>query len=214
MNLKSFYQFVNEANTISISSPERDAMLFVNTLLPYVGKKEEPGNKGEMVTKFLKSTGLGTGHPWCMAFVYYIFDEFCKTKGLTNPLPKTAAVMSFWNKAPKETKIERSAAEKNPSLIRPGQIFVKGRIGGGHAGIVLKSMGDRFITIDGNSSDQVKLNTYKISDVKGFIDFFPTADNTTADTQERGSGFSAALSAAVDSLIRLNVPTQGGGKED
>jgi hypothetical protein len=172
MYLKSFNQFINES-TISFAST--DAKDLVDILNKYVGKREEGNNAGEMVKGFLKSVGLGTGNPWCMAFVYAIFDELCKKKAIVNPLPKTGSVLYFWSKAPAENKI----ATTDVSAVKPGQIFIKSRKGGGHTGIVLKVEGDSFVSIDGNSSDQVKLNRYKISNMLGFVDFFKNPQVST-----------------------------------
>jgi hypothetical protein len=178
-----------------------DSQGLISILNKYVGKKEEGENSGEMVKGFLKSVGLGTGNPWCMAFVYAIFDELCKSKGMQNPLPKTGSVLTFWSKAPAENKIGVSAALQNPSLVTPGQIFIKSRQGGGHTGIVLKAEGDSFISIDGNSSDKVKLNRYKIANMLGFVDYFKNPVE------------SARLAELSRNMITTHAPTLGGGKE-
>ena len=196
--LKSFSEFINES-TISASS--EDAKKLMDILNQYVGKREEGNNAGEMVKSFLKSVGLGTGNPWCMAFVYAIFDEFCKGKGTTNPLFKTGSVLYFWSKVPTENQIKVADAIKDTSLVKPGQVFIKSRKGGGHTGIVLKVEGDSFISIDGNSSDQVKLNRYKIANMLGFADFF------------KNPMVSSQISSLASSMISKHAPTLGGGKE-
>jgi hypothetical protein len=198
MYLKSFNQFINES-TISFAST--DAKDLVDILNKYVGKREEGNNAGEMVKGFLKSVGLGTGNPWCMAFVYAIFDELCKKKAIVNPLPKTGSVLYFWSKVPPENQIKAADAAKDPSLVKPGQVCVKSRKGGGHTGIVLKVEGDSFISIDGNSSDQVKLNRYKIANMLGFADFF------------KSSTVSGQIASLANSMISKHAPTLGGGKE-
>ena len=150
-----------------------DAELFWNQLAGYNGKKEVGNNAGDPVARFLKDVGLGVGQPWCMAFVYSMFKEFCDKKGVKNPLTKTGGTQYFWAQTPKAHKILASAAASNPSLVKAGQIFIKSRDGGGHTGIVLKVDGpSHFISIDGNSSDKVRLNRYKISNMMGFLDYF------------------------------------------
>lgn len=72
--LKSFNEFINES---ALSSSAVDAKSLIDILNKYMGKREEGNNAGEMVKGFLKSVGLGVGNPWCMAFVYSIFDESC-----------------------------------------------------------------------------------------------------------------------------------------
>jgi hypothetical protein len=203
MQLKSFDQFINEA--VIMPSP-MDAAILIKILNKYVGKKEEGNNSGEMVKGFLKSVRLGTGNPWCMAFVYSVFNEFCLAKGVTNPMAnqktQTGAVMTFWGNAPAENKIDVKSAVQNPSLVKPGQIFIKSRgAGKGHTGIVLRVEGDHFISIDGNSSDMVKLNRYKISDMLGFVDYL---QNPTVANQ---------LGILSGMMIQQHAPTMGGGKE-
>lgn len=199
--LKSFNEFINES---TISAGAQDASAMANILKKYVGKREEGNNSGEMVKGFLKSVGLGTGNPWCMAFVYGIFDEFCKGKSIANPLYKTGAVLNFWNETKKKSPeccIEGKAAVADPSLVQPGQIFIKSRQGGGHTGIVLRVEGDSFVSIDGNSSDQVKLNRYKIANMLGFVDHF------------KNPGFSSSIASLASSMVSSTAPTLGGGKE-
>jgi len=199
--LKSFNEFINES---IVSTGSADAGNFVGILNKYVGKKEEGNNAGEMVKGFLKSIGLGTGNPWCMAFVYAIFQEFCTSKGIQNPLYKTGAVLTFWNETKKKSPdccIDAKKAAADPSLVKPGQIFIKSRMGGGHTGIVLRVDGDSFVSIDGNSSDQVKLNRYKISNMLGFVDHF------------KNDAMSSSLASLANNMISTNSPTLGGGKE-
>lgn len=179
-----------------------DADIFWSQLSGYNGKKEVGNNAGDPVARFLKDVGLGTGYPWCMAFVYSMFKEFTNKKGLKNPLPKTAACKTFWSQAPKDFKILASSAASNPSLIKGGQIFIKSRDGGGHTGIVLKTDGpNHFLSIDGNSSDMVRLNRYQISSMMGFIDFFSNPY------------FQDKVSELATPLLASSKISKGGGKE-
>ena len=199
--LKSFNQFINES---ALSTSSADAKSLIDILNKYVGKREEGNNAGEMVKGFLKSVGLGVGNPWCMAFVYSIFDELCKSKGATNPLYKTASVLTFWNESKRRYPdgcIDVKKAIVDPSLVKPGQIFIKSRSGGGHTGIVLKVDGNSFISIDGNSSDQVKLNKYQIANMLGFVDHLK---NPTVSDE---------IAKFATDMIAKNAPTLGGGKE-
>ena len=225
-SIKSFSQFINEdapavapmgvlpviskpltgqfkdAIVIPPAAASQKASQFVSIIKKYLGKKEEPGNTGQMVTDFLKRTGLGSGNPWCMAFVYSIFDEFTGGK---NPLVKTAAVRHHWDKIPAGvTKITRDEALKDPSKVKAGQIFYKSRsIRNGHTGIVIAVNGNTVTTVDGNSSDSVKLNRYNISDAStlGFADYIQSPE------------FSAALQTASSSLTSGSTVSQGGGSE-
>ena len=184
--IKNFSDFVNEGQ-FSLKSPDSDGDKFANILSMNRNVKEEPkgSNRGRMVSAYLSSTGLGGGYPWCMAFVYYVFNELSKQLGQTNPLPKTAGCMSHWDKAPADVKITIAQAKQDPNLVRPGQIFIMSRPGKGlgHTGIVLGVDPQKrtFTTIEGNTNDQqsgegdrVGVNVRKLdsSTLKGFMDYF------------------------------------------
>ncbi|CAB4174754.1 TIGR02594, TIGR02594 family protein [uncultured Caudovirales phage] len=199
--LKSFSEFIGEA---TISATTSDAKSLVDILKKYIGKKEEGNNAGTMVKGFLKSVGLGVGNPWCMAFVYAIFKELCDSKGIKSPLHQTASVLNFWYESMKKSPdscIKVKDAIADPTLVKPGQIFIKSRLGGGHTGIVIKVEGDSFVSIDGNSSDQVKLNRYKIANMLGFVDHF------------KNPQISNSIASLASSMTSSSTPTLGGGKE-
>jgi hypothetical protein len=152
-----------------------------------LGVMEVPlgSNDGPMVRQYLASTGTPPGNFWCMAFVYWCFREAAAAAGAANPFPKTAGVLSAWNKV-KATQpgklITRAQATADPSLVRAGQVFIldHGR-GMGHTGFVRQSFGGPFRTIEGNSNGTgsrnglgvFELNRRKITDptLRGFIDF-------------------------------------------
>ncbi len=184
--IKNFCDFVNEGQ-FSLKSPDTDGDKFAKILSFNRNVKEEPkgSNRGQMVSAYLASTGLGGGYPWCMAFVYYIFNELSKQLGQTNPLPKTAGVMNHWNTAPKDVKITIQQAKADPNLVRPGQIFIMSRPGKGlgHTGIVIGVDPQKrtFTTIEGNTNDQqsgegdrVGVNVRKLDSntLIGFLDYF------------------------------------------
>lgn len=229
--IRRFSEFINES---AIEVTPRSADSFVTILDKYDGEKEVGNNGGAMVEGFLKTIGLSKGQPWCQAFVYAVFDEFTKSKGISNPLPKTGSVLSHWKQAPESNKIKTSDIKVGSTAgssgnagssgssgtsgssgssgtsgpkpvdskkVQPGQVFIKTRQGGGHTGIVLKVDGESFISIDGNSSDKVKINKYKIKDMLGFVDYFQNQE------------FSDAFVKAASSLISKSSVGQGGGKE-
>ena len=119
----------------------------VNTAIAEIGVQEEGGNnRGKRIGEYLASTGLKQGHPWCAAFVKWVYDENnIPTPGATAwspswfPKPKT-----YWHKG------------DDPSSIQAGDIFGLhytnlGRIG--HAGLVEKEEGGWLYTIEGNTGD-------------------------------------------------------------
>lgn len=184
--IKNFGDFINEAQ-FSLRSPDADGDKFAKILSLNRNVKEDPkgSNRGQMVSAYLASTGLGSGYPWCMAFVYYVFNELSKQLGQANPLPKTAGVMNHWSTAPKDVKITIEQARKDPNLVRPGQIFIMSRPGKGlgHTGIVIGVDPQKrtFTTIEGNTNDQqsgegdrVGVNVRKLDSntLIGFLDYF------------------------------------------
>lgn len=149
-----------------------------------LGVREDPpnSNRGKDVAKYLKSVGLdaNSGHySWCMAFVYWCFNEAYNKLGKPNPLVKTGGVLRQWNET-KNKKIKKADAINNPSLIKPGFVFIRNHGGGkGHTGIVVSVNGGYIETIEGNSNNNgsregvgVFRLTRKIASIEnGFIDF-------------------------------------------
>ena len=183
--IKTYTEFLLEAQ-FALNKPGDAGNALAGILSKNRNVKEQPkaSNKGPEVEAYLKSTGLGGGHPWCMAFVYYIFNELSKKLGTTNPLPKTAGVMSHWNKAGSGEKIQIADIRKDPNLMKPGQIFIM-KFGGnkGHTGIIIDvdPAKKTFSTMEGNTNDQrsregdrVGVNTRKMSDraLVGVVDYF------------------------------------------
>ena len=211
--IKDFNLFIKEAQQIPLSDPSKDGEIFAGVLAAHKDSKEEPrgSNKGPEVTKYLQSVGLSSGLPWCMAFVYYIFDDVCKRLGKTNGTVKTGGCLNHWNQAPSDAKIPVDMIKTNPSLIRPGQIFIMTRPGKGlgHTGIVVDvDEKDRsFTSMEGNTNDQlsgegdrVGINKRKIdgTNLVGFIDYFKSSR-----TPEFESDISKAITGEASKLSPL-----------
>lgn len=107
-----------------------------------LGQQEKPlgSNWGVPVKKYLASVGINFPASWCMAFVYWCYNQ----TGLPNPLVKTGGVLNAWNKA-------TANRVKTPE---PGDIFIMdfGK-GLGHTGIVEKVDATFIYTVEGNSND-------------------------------------------------------------
>jgi hypothetical protein len=207
----NFNSFINEA-LVGLKDPAIDSVKLANILKKQEDAKEQPkgSNKGPEVSQYLASTGLGPGHPWCMAFVYYIFNQLCKDLGTPNPLPKTAGVKYHWSKAPAENKISINDVRNNISLLRPGQIFIMSRGKGkglGHTGIIVSvdQQAKTFTSMEGNTNDQksgeghrVGKNTRNISDkaLIGFVDYFK--QNRTKEFEDN---ISKNLTGKISNLI-------------
>lgn len=107
-----------------------------------LGQQEKPlgSNWGVPVKNYLASVGINFPASWCMAFVYWCYNQ----TGKPNPLVKTGGVLNAWNKA-------TANRVKDP---QPGDIFIMdfGK-GLGHTGIVEKVDSTFIYTVEGNSND-------------------------------------------------------------
>jgi hypothetical protein len=119
---------------------------------------EEPrgSNRGPEVDIYIRTTGMdpaADSYPWCVCFLYWVFDQAAKVKGIPNPLPKTAGVISLWNLGRRtEAQVVRKS-EATAQNVKPGMIFhLDLGNGKGHAGLVIGVAGDQIITIEGNTN--------------------------------------------------------------
>lgn len=142
-----------------------DSQLFVREL---TGK-----NDGADVEKYLKSVGLGKGYAWCMAFVFWGFEEASADLGVKNLVPKTAGVLDCYAKA--KGKYGVKDPEEGDQFIMD---FGKGA---GHTGMVTEVKNNRIYTVEGNTSadpsyagedregNGVFERSRPISSIKGFL---------------------------------------------
>ena len=110
-----------------------------------LGQHENPlgSNWGKPVQDYLKSVGITFPASWCMAFVYWCFDQVSNG---SNPLVKTGGVMRAWREADKKYRVVGDP--------QPGDVFIMdfGK-GLGHTGFVEKVDANFIYTIDGNTND-------------------------------------------------------------
>jgi hypothetical protein len=127
-----------------------------------IGMTEDPpaSNRGERVEEYQRSAGVDPGEPWCVAFVYFCFERAAKKLSRSNPMRtsgcRTGSVLDLWCRA-KQAKgvrvVASEAALDDPSLVKPGMVFIISTGGGhGHAGLVSKVIGNRLETIEGNTN--------------------------------------------------------------
>jgi hypothetical protein len=152
-----------------------------------IGVMEQPAgtNRGPEVDEYIRRVGLNPAgkHPWCVAFLFFCFDEAAKSLSRGNPMIKTAGVLDHWARAGAQgiPRVTKTKAEQNPALVRPGHIFTIDTGGGlGHAGFVLEVTGGKLITIEGNTNDTgsregigvFRRQSRKIVSInKGFVDY-------------------------------------------
>jgi CHAP domain-containing protein len=119
---------------------------------------EQPvgSNRGPEVDAYIRATGLDPttdSFPWCVCFLYWCFGQAAQVKSMTNPLPKTAGVISLWNLGRNSAGHVVRASEANAQTVKPGMIFLLDTGGGkGHAGLVVEVSGDQIVTIEGNTN--------------------------------------------------------------
>lgn len=148
----------------SVPSPVKPASKLLTEVLKIassqVGVVENPlgSNRGKEVDAYIWSVGLNptTGNfAWCVAFLYWCFEQASTTLKVTNPAVKTAGVHSHWNRAGAMDipRITPQEAEEDYTLIKPGLVFCMDRGAGlGHAGIIESVQGGQLVTIEGNTN--------------------------------------------------------------
>lgn len=120
-----------------------------------LGVRETSRNRGPRVDPYVVRAGLDPAgrFPWCMAFVYWCFDEASKKAAVPNPCVKTAGVIDHWVKTGVTRRITSPAAFDNPKLVQPGFVFVIDHGGGkGHTGFVESIENGTIVTIEGNTN--------------------------------------------------------------
>lgn len=103
-------------------------------------------NDGKDVEKFLKSVGFPKGYAWCMAGVYWSFNEAATELKVPNVVPRTAGVLDCYRKAKKYV-----LPKGTPPM--PGDQGIMDFGGGkGHTFLVSENKGLRIYTVEGNTS--------------------------------------------------------------
>ena len=170
------------ASTTSTSkapNPMLDKALEV--AISQIGVMEQPpgSNKGPEINAYLKSVDCPPGLYWCAAFVYWCFKDAAEKLNRSTPAYKPGGCLMHWNRT-KGKRIKSSETANDPSLVKPGQIFIIDHGAGmGHTGIVEKVEGGFINTIEGNSNPSGSRNGIgvfrlqrKIVKInKGFIEY-------------------------------------------
>lgn len=130
-----------------------------------LGQQEQPkgSNWGEPVKTYLKSVGITFPASWCMAFVYWCYNQLPNNK-----MFKSGGVLNVWNNS-KQNRVTGDPL--------PGDVFIMdfGK-GLGHTGIVEKSDAEFIYTIEGNTNDEGSREGYEVcrrkrakSKIKGYL---------------------------------------------
>lgn len=120
-----------------------------------IGKKEIPkgSNWGGDIPKYLKSVNITYPSPWCMAFCFWVVEQYAQQEGIKNPLYKTGHV----------GKQNQMSAALRVKVPKPGDIFIMiFKDGSGHCGFVERVEGSKVYTIEGNSNNDGSANGYEV----------------------------------------------------
>jgi len=117
----------------------------------YIGVREATGqNDGVEVEYFLRSTGLGKGFAWCVAFLSSVYSD-CKVK---NP---RSAWSPDWGK--EQDVIWKQGMPINKAMVvaKMGDVFTmfypsRGRIA--HGGMIWHMNPAHVVTIEGNTNEE------------------------------------------------------------
>ncbi len=154
--------------------PSQLALKAVEIIKSQVGKQESPkgSNWGHPVQDYLASVGIAFPASWCMALVYWCFEEASNALNTRNTAIRNGGCLNVWRLAPKAS---RSSVPSIGSVV----IFDHGK-GFGHTGIVWKIEGDKIFTVEGNTNDtgsregfEVEYKDHLISNTKivGYVNF-------------------------------------------
>ncbi|MER3328881.1 MAG: hypothetical protein RIF34_04825 [Candidatus Kapaibacterium sp.] len=98
--------------------------------LSQVGVRELGNNRGE-VAKYLASVGLGEGHPYCAAGVYWSFSEASKELKMSNsaiPITRTAVANGVLNDAISRGKRVEKPISRHDLLVWKSKTSWQGHI--------------------------------------------------------------------------------------
>jgi len=111
----------------------------------WLGCVETSNNRSVCVDEIQRLyNGKVNADAWCAKFVWSMTNEACKKLGIANPLVQTASTATLLSNAKKTLRTD--------SVAGVGSIFYTTRTGGGHVGFVTKVVGNRFETIEGNTT--------------------------------------------------------------
>jgi hypothetical protein len=121
---------------LSRASLDRDKILLVAK--GQIGVRESTGhNDGPAVEKYLASTGLGKGHPWCAAFVSWVY----RSAGFAKPA-------SAWS--PDLFPKSRITGQVLPGNVLGIYFPELKRIA--HVGLIIKQEGNYLVSVEGNTN--------------------------------------------------------------
>lgn len=152
----------------------RGVVVFAESL---VGTLEDPpeSNRGLVVDRIIRSTGLQPPAQWCMAFCYHVHFTAAERMGGRTSCPRTARCSTAWHRASKGGLWTWVPGQGTPD-IQGGEVFMRVRGGrarsegeredfrdsaalvragknlSGHVGVITHRDNGRVYTIEGNTN--------------------------------------------------------------
>jgi len=129
-------------------------------------------NQGPFVAKYFAPAGLGTGDPWCAAFLSWCFLTACNGNKASMPFSYTVSARDVLARL----KSLGFAKEPNSGYVPvPGDIVVWWRVSlagwKGHTGLVHSVKDGMLYTIEGNHSPRVQGFSYVLSRMDKLLGF-------------------------------------------
>lgn len=126
------------------------ASTIIKTASNEIGVKETGNNNVKYNTEYYGKAVNGDAYPWCAVFVWWVFKH-SGASGIFYGGGKTASVYEIWRYYNSLGRVYSSPKVGDLAIITTSA-------GGtyGHVGIVKSVSGNTYVTIDGNSKDQVR----------------------------------------------------------
>ena len=136
------------------------ASTIIKTASNEIGVKETGNNNVKYNTEYYGKAVNGDAYPWCAVFVWWVF----KHSGASSIFyggGKTASVYEIWRYYNSLGRVYSSPKVGDLAIITTSA-------GGtyGHVGIVKSVSGNTYVTIDGNSKDQVRTTNRTVGSPK------------------------------------------------
>ncbi len=171
-----------------------------NTTILQIAEAEVGNNEANGThAKYLSYLGFSPGTAWCAAFVSWCANE----AGIdASVIPRTAAVSSFLDYFKKAGTFRDLTSGYIPT---PGDLIIWKAKGRSHIGIVKEynQEANKLITVEGNSSNAVRINTYQYSNLEaqGVVGFAnPTQECTSSDN-------AVGITAGKEIVLPANLGT-------
>lgn len=141
---------------LAAGAPGNWAEKAVLVALTQDGVREQPlgSNNGPKVSEYLRSVGITHADLWCMAFVYWCFQQGAGKAGTMNTLKKTASCTELYSWAKSNGKLASTPQRGDIFLVRGG---AAGRTHH-HTGIVTSVSGGTVKTVEGNTNNDGSSN--------------------------------------------------------